>query len=670
MDRRSWLWRRKSSEKSPGETESSGSSLSERYSDDQDGLRTSPNHAQSTEVTSNITNDEVHETVKNLSEKLSAALLNISAKEDLVKQHAKVAEEAVSGWEKAENEVAALKQQLEAATQKNIAFEDRVSHLDGALKECVRQLRLSREEQEQKTQESLKKKMSEWESEKLELESKLSEVQTQLELAKAEASSASGLGSKLEAMERENLALKTELLTRSEELKIRTLEIDLSTRAAETASKQHLESIKKVAKLESECRRLKAVARRTSLSSANEYKPSVASSFYVDSLTDSQSDSGERLLSVDNDIRKMGGSEINDADPSGSDSWASALIAELDQFKNEKSIGRTVTASSMDINLMDDFLEMEKLAAMPEISTVNQTPGRVDPVNRNTLSQDESEALLHRTAELEEKIERVEAEKVVLEMALCDTRDQLGLAQVKLLKAEEKSGELWRKLASVDESKHATEVAMEAMNAVRKALESRVEAADAEARELHAKVTCLVAEIEGERASSAELAAKCQKLEVADAEASELHSKVASLGAEVERERASSAELAVKCKKLEDELSRRKHEAELRWSRISNGELKMKQDKELAMAAGKLVDCQKTIASLGQQLKSLATIEDFMPGDDKPELEQRTLLSSGAYKFSSALHNGSTVESLPSSLSSGLANPFSWSRIHNHIENQ
>jgi len=39
MDRRSWLWRRKSSEKSPGETDSSGSisSRSERFSDDQVG---------------------------------------------------------------------------------------------------------------------------------------------------------------------------------------------------------------------------------------------------------------------------------------------------------------------------------------------------------------------------------------------------------------------------------------------------------------------------------------------------------------------------------------------------------------------------------------------------------------------------------------------------------
>ncbi|KAJ0783765.1 hypothetical protein HanLR1_Chr01g0024171 [Helianthus annuus] len=38
MDRRSWLWRRKSSEKNTGETESSGGSVSshsERFSDDQ-----------------------------------------------------------------------------------------------------------------------------------------------------------------------------------------------------------------------------------------------------------------------------------------------------------------------------------------------------------------------------------------------------------------------------------------------------------------------------------------------------------------------------------------------------------------------------------------------------------------------------------------------------------
>ena len=33
---------------------------------------------------------------------------------------------------------------------------------------------------------------------------------------------------------------------------------------------------------------------------------------------------------------------------------------------------------------------------------------------------------------------------------------------------------------------------------------------------------------------------------------------------------------------------------------------------DLALAAGKLAECQKTIASLGNQLSSLATLEDFL----------------------------------------------------------
>ena len=40
---------------------------------------------------------DMQDSVKSLSEKLSAALLTISAKEGLVKQHAKVAEDAVAG---------------------------------------------------------------------------------------------------------------------------------------------------------------------------------------------------------------------------------------------------------------------------------------------------------------------------------------------------------------------------------------------------------------------------------------------------------------------------------------------------------------------------------------------------------------------------------------------
>jgi hypothetical protein len=49
------------------------------------------------DVSQNVRDDNELDSVKSLSEKLSAALLTISAKEDSVKQHTKVAEEAVAG---------------------------------------------------------------------------------------------------------------------------------------------------------------------------------------------------------------------------------------------------------------------------------------------------------------------------------------------------------------------------------------------------------------------------------------------------------------------------------------------------------------------------------------------------------------------------------------------
>jgi hypothetical protein len=68
-----------------------------------------PNHTQSPDVTFEIeselsgvltksnSDENKDETVEILSEKLSAVILNLNAKEDIVKQHVKVAEEAVLG---------------------------------------------------------------------------------------------------------------------------------------------------------------------------------------------------------------------------------------------------------------------------------------------------------------------------------------------------------------------------------------------------------------------------------------------------------------------------------------------------------------------------------------------------------------------------------------------
>lgn len=552
MEKRKWLWKRKSSEKSPGETESSESvsSHSERYSDDQEPLNASPNHnSQSPEVISKpaVTGKEINDSLKVLTEKLSAALANVSAKEDLVKQHAKVAEEAVAGWEKAENEVAVLKQQLESAVQQNSVLEDRVSHLDRALKECVRQLRQGKEEQEQKIHEAVLGKTREWESTKIALQNQIFQFQTQLEAAKCQSppSIEPDLHMKIEYLEKENSALTCEIISRSEELEIRTIERDLSAEAAETASKQHLESIKKVAKLEAECRRLQAVAKGKS-SLGNDQKSLSASSICVESLTDSQSDSGERL----------NGLEIGN-------SWASALITELDQFKNEKNVVRKSITSPLDIEIMDDFLEMERLASLPETDSVAHCPDSVSDAHQIITEESplkaELEVMSNRVGELEEKLMQIEVEKAELEKSLSECQGSLEASQGQFKEAEMRLEELQKELNVVNESKELLEFQLIGM----------------------------------------------------EVEARTMISKVESLKEEVEKERSLAAETAVKCRELDDELTRKSQEIEIQQTAISNSKPKVTQD-DLDGAAGKLAECQKTIASLGRQLQSLATLEDFL----------------------------------------------------------
>uniref|UniRef100_A0A3N7EJT9 Filament-like plant protein n=1 Tax=Populus trichocarpa TaxID=3694 RepID=A0A3N7EJT9_POPTR len=582
MEKRKWLWKRKSSERSPGETDSSGSisSHSERFSDDQDPSKASPtDSAQSPEVTSKtITTDEdVNDRIKSLTDKLSAALVNVSAKDDLVKQHVKVAEEAVAGWEKAENEVTALKKQLEVAIQQKAGLEDRVSHLDGALKECVRQLRQAREELEEKIHEAVVQKSLEWESIKSELENQFIELKSKEAAAKSESPApiVDELCQKLEYLEQENATLKLELLSQSEELEIRTIERDLSTQAAEAASKQHLESIKKVAKLEAECRRLKAAACKPS--SVNDHKTSAASSIYVESLPDSQSDSGEKLNAVELDARKVSCSEPYKSEQSCLDSWASTLISELNQFKNEKSINRNLPASSVEIDLMDDFLEMEQLAALSENETGTDN-SKAEAVIKQSVDAESSlraelEVMAKRTAELEEKLQKVEGEKFELEeklerikaemdeleMALNESQDRNEASQLQLSEAQQKLVELQEELLLTNESKQQIEFQLVSM--------------EAEARTMSAKVN--------------------------------------SIQGEIEKERVLSAEIALKYHELEEELSRKKQEEELQQNVSSSGEPKIKQE-DFDVAANKLAECQKTIASLGNQLKSLATLKDFL----------------------------------------------------------
>ncbi|CAN6211726.1 unnamed protein product [Urochloa humidicola] len=597
MDRRSWLWRRKSTDKSPAETETSASSASERLTDDQDTAKSSPNSTQSPEILSKELEDDSNVKVKVLSERLSSVVQDIRAKDDLVKQHSKVAEEAVLGWEKAEKEIASLKTQLNAATAKNSALEDRLLHLDGALKECVRQLRRAKEEQDQTVQDALAQQARQWESHKTDLELRVVELTARLE-AKSErsvaAADAGDTGSRLAALEKENLALRAQLLAKTEELELRTIEKELNRRAAETASKQQLEGIKKVAKLQAECRRLQAAARRPAMNAELRRSPSSAC---AESVTDCQS---------------------SDC----SDSWASALNTELDQFKNDKSGASTITMAATaslaaaDIGVMDDFLEMEKLAAGNDQSkgdaAVEDASGQV--------------------AKLEEKARRLAAEKAEREKALHEAQRELRNCRHRVMVVEEKAAELQRQLNVANGEKHAMGSEVEAAEAKRSEVEGKLDLARAEITELMEKGRILEERLESEKALTLELAAKYQdmealgeekrelsaQLEASRSEAKKFSDKVNMLERKLEVEKALSIRLATKChgvdaleakkKGVELELASAREELATLHKKVSSLELEVQ--KEKASSTELATRCQE-LEALGKHRDELRTQLEF-----------------------------------------------------------
>ncbi|KAF2324678.1 hypothetical protein GH714_016225 [Hevea brasiliensis] len=453
MDRRSWPWKKKSSDKADknaAATDSGGGIVASSGSQaaDKDNYR-KPNYVQiSVESYTRLT-----------------ASSEMTTKENLVKQHAKVAEEAVSGWEKAEAEALALKNHLESVTLSKLTAEDRASHLDGALKECMRQIRNLKEEHEQKLQDVIISKTKQWDKTKLEFEAKIVNLDQELLMSAAENAALSRslqersnmlikmseeksqaeaeielLKSNIESCEREINSLKYELHIVSKELEIRNEEKNMSMRSAEAANKQHMEGVKKIAKLEAECQRLRGLVRKKlpgpaalaqmklevenlgrdygdsrlrrspgklpspHLSAVPEFSLDNAHKFHKENefLT-------ERLLAMEEETKMLKEAlakrnselqasrnlcaktasrlqsleaqlQVNNQQKGSPNSMVQvptevSSISELSQLKKEKEKPNK-TKNAKHLELMDDFLEMEKLACLN--ADVNRVSSKMD----------------------------------------------------------------------------------------------------------------------------------------------------------------------------------------------------------------------------------------------------------------------------------------------------
>lgn len=452
MDK-AWLWRKKSTEKLPIVA------APDKVNGSSDGNE---------EEIEALLNEkaELEKDLKTLSDKLASAISDCNSKDELVKKHANMAQEAVRGWEKVEAEAGFLKQELDKSLQLRDAGEERIAQLDGALKECMQQLRFVRDEQEQRVHDAMMKTTREFEKSQMLLEEKLAETSKRLSKIGAENTHLSkallvkekltedlrkqlsqmeadlnAIMTRLESTEKDNASLTYEVRVLEKELEIRNEEREFNRRTADAAHKQHLEGAKKIAKLESECQRLRLLVRkrlpgpaalakmknevemlgrdsvdmrRRSLSPSSLMYDSTADKFpetpakKINILTEQlcameeenailkealnkkmnelqfsknmYNRAASKLSQVEtavgesprgtfmpHELSVASMSDIGSDDKAScAESWASALITELEHFRNEKQKGSPTCKSvgASDINLMDDFVEMEKLAVV------------------------------------------------------------------------------------------------------------------------------------------------------------------------------------------------------------------------------------------------------------------------------------------------------------------
>ncbi|XP_078165681.1 uncharacterized protein LOC144560375 [Carex rostrata] len=290
------------------------------------------------------------ELIQELKNELLLAHAESDAKDELLAKQAKVAKEAVSGWQKAESENSALKQQLKNLSHQNIQIEQNLAKLTAETKNHV-------SNQEEKIK-SLEEKLTEANDKVaiLNIENKniYAILETKETIIKemnesSDKASITEMKVRLDATEKENSNLKYELHMAQKELEIRNKERDYNIKTAEAAYKSQLESLKKVSKLETECNKLRMMLRKrlpgpgAVAKMRNEIKNlGINSNNSTETRRKSSTPLADKLHVIEEENRVLKETlarKNEDTMSCVTESWATTFISELDHFKEEKVEG-------------------------------------------------------------------------------------------------------------------------------------------------------------------------------------------------------------------------------------------------------------------------------------------------------------------------------------------
>ncbi|KAK9690904.1 hypothetical protein RND81_09G162500 [Saponaria officinalis] len=365
----------------------------------------------------------------NLSDRRNSDICDCSAKEELIRKHRRIAEQALAGQEMERAEAAYMKEELDKAVQQGELAEKKLAQLNAALKDCMREIESLKEQQDERVEKAVLIANADCEKERAKLEAKLTEANRRisnlssenanlmkalickerhvqdLNKGKDELESEVGvLTGRLETVEKEKAFLKYEFRVMEKELEVWNEERKVERRSA-------VERAKQISQLETECLHLRDLVKRRlqidvqgadkgSIPKASEKSAESMSCLIerVYTLEDENTTLREIMALSDRELQswrvkygqmgcKMAELEAQIQELTGSDNsmqltlsgkydgiddsetWASALIAELEQFKQGKLEDRQEYKAIVVGGKDDDDVEMQKFAIVSADNT-------------------------------------------------------------------------------------------------------------------------------------------------------------------------------------------------------------------------------------------------------------------------------------------------------------
>ncbi|XP_076929353.1 filament-like plant protein 7 [Bidens hawaiensis] len=525
MDQKTWLWKKRFAQK-PIDGNSESENEAERLQYDKEAA--------------------LERTVKNLNEKVASLLCECNAKDNLIAEHAKTAQQAVADCEKTAAQMALQNQELEAAVLQKAEANERLVNLNTALKNYRQQITCLKDEQDQMVSEAVddikrahkkleekfietSKKLATLTVENAQLSNALLMKEELIEDVSHQMSQATvGFGeliSRLDSVEKENDILKYEYRVLERELEIRT-------RCADVANIQNQESLKRVVKLEAECQKLRLLVKKQ-VTGSNDKR----TVFMMNRLCEVEEENKilkENLRKKEDEIR--------------------ILEAE---YAHSSAGWRTMVGDS-DMCLMDDFVEMERLAIVSsDASNLDSVGKELVPVAQGDIVNPSNDWL-----------------QSVLNVILEQTRvSEKGFDEI----LEEIKTGLKCQYDSDHVSGYITWKSPESETSLKSELEG-----------LKKSKSMIEDQLENQKLVNEELD---HKLSVATVQINEANQNISALKVELEDRSHCCEELEAACLDLQLQLARSKSMLYLGW--------------EITAASAKLAECQETIFSIGRQLKAL-----------------------------------------------------------------